>query len=248
MDSNHKSWLDATPSKTAFAFGLVLGIGISSLAAFIILLSWFVPGNAGVPGNLRAAPNAAGVPSGAVNPGNAAPAVPVKLTVSDADHSIGPKNAKVTVVEYSDFQCPFCQRFEPSVQQMLNEYSKDVRFVYRHFPLDAIHPNARPAAIASECAAEQGKFFEFHKQLFAKQDQLGDALYQQLAKDFTLDIAKFNDCLQSDRPGARVDADYQSGIVAGVQGTPTTFVNGNPVSGAQPYEILKSAIDAELNG
>ncbi len=245
MDGTQKSWLDATPPKTAFAFGLVLGVGISSLAAFIILLSWFVPGRTG-------ALAGAGTPPAAVqpsaNPGDTAPPAKVDMKITAADHVIGPKNAKVTVVEYSDFQCPFCSRFEPSVQKLLAEYKDKIQFTYRHFPLDAIHPNARPAAIASECAAEQGKFYEYHKVMFEKQEQLGDALYQQAAKDLKLDVGKFNDCLKSDRPSKKVDADYQSGLAAGVQGTPTTFINGSPVSGAQPYELLKSAVDAALQG
>jgi protein-disulfide isomerase len=246
MDGNQKSWLDATPSKTAFAFGLVLGVGISSLAAFIILLSWFVPSRTG------GALGDAGTPPAAVQPsangGGTAPPAKADIKLTAADHTIGPKNAKVTVVEYSDFQCPFCSRFEPSVQQMLKEYKDKIQFSYRHFPLDAIHPNARPAAIASECAAEQGKFYEYHKIMFEKQEQLGDAFYQQTAKDLKLNVDKFNECLKSDLPSKKVDADYQSGLAAGVQGTPTTFVNGSPVSGAQPYELLKSAIDAALKG
>lgn len=246
LDGNQKSWLDATPSKTAFAFGLVLGVGVSALFGFIIVLSWFAPGKAG------GALVAAGTPPAAVQPsanqGDNQPPAKVDIKLTAADHVLGAKNAKVTVVEYSDFQCPFCSRFEPSVQKLLTEYKDKIQFAYRHFPLDAIHPNARPAAIASECAAEQGKFYEFHKVMFDKQEQLGDSFYQQTAKDLKLDMGKFNDCLKSDRPTKKVDADYQSGLSAGVQGTPTTFVNGSPVSGAQPYELLKSAVDAALKG
>ena len=139
MDGNQKSWLDATPSKTAFAFWLVLCVGISSLAAFIILLSWFVPSLTG------GALGDAGTPPAAVQPsangGGTAPPAKADIKLTAADHTIGPKNAKVTVVEYSDFQCPFCSRFEPSVQQMLKEYKDKIQFSYRHFPL--CHPSER---------------------------------------------------------------------------------------------------------
>ncbi len=244
---DQKSWLEGTPSKTAFVFGLILGLGIAALAGFIILLSVMFKGNFSIKGALAAnPPAAAAAPSAAQPTGANQPPAKVDIKLTSADHAVGPKNAKVTVVEYSDFQCPYCGRFFPTIEQMLKDYKDKIQFVFRNFPLDQIHPNARPAAIAAECAGEQGKFFEFHDQLFPKQADLNDALYQKIAGDLKLDLTKFNECLKSDRPGKKVDADEQSGLAIGVQGTPTTFVNGVPVSGAQPYEALKAEIDSAL--
>jgi protein-disulfide isomerase len=242
---DQKSWLDSTPPKIAFSFGLVLGVGASALLALAIIIYLFFSGGLPARAGSVAVANkpAAAAPT---QPAAAQPTGPVNIKVTSADHSIGPKNAKVTVVEYSDFQCPYCGSFFKTLQQMLTDYKDKVLFVYRNFPLDQIHENARPAAMAAECAGEQGKFFEFHDKLFVSQDKLGDAFYQQTAKDLGLDTGKFNDCLKSDRPGKKVDADYQSGLAAGVQGTPSTFVNGNEISGAQPYTALKAAIDAAL--
>lgn len=244
MIGDNKSWLDATPSKTAFIFGLAVGVGTSALIGFVLLLTIFLRGGI-VKANTQVAAVAPSAAAAAAQQ-PPAPTGPVDIKLTAADHTIGPKNAKVTVVEFSDFQCPYCGRFEPTVQQMLKEYKDKIQFVYRNFPLDSLHPNARPAAIAAECGAEQGKFFEFHDQIIAKQDQLSDAYYQEIAKNLGLNITKFNDCLKSDRPGTKVEADYQSGIAVGVQGTPSTFVNGVAVSGAQPYSVVKAAIDAAL--
>ena len=241
---DQKNWLDATPSKTAFAFGLVLGVGGSALVGFILLVSLFFSGKLPSTG-LAVNSKVAQAPSPSAEP--SAPSGPVDIKLSDTDHAIGPKNAKVTVVEYSDFQCPYCGRFfTGAIQPMLKDYKDKVRFIYRNFPLDQIHPQARPAAIAAECAAEQGKFWEYHDQLFAKQQTLSDSVYTEIAKGLKLDEKKFANCQKSDRPGKKIDADTQGGLGYGVQGTPTTFINGVEISGAQPYENLKAAIDAAL--
>lgn len=242
--SDQKSWIEGTPSKTSFVFGLILGLGIAALAGFIILLSVMFKGNFAIKGGTLAA-NAPAAAK-AAQPAAEQPTTPVDIKLTSADHATGPKNAKVTVVEYSDFQCPYCGTFFPTIQQMLKEYKDKIQFVFRNFPLDQIHPNARPAAIAAECAGEQGKFFEYHDQLFTKQADLNDALYQTIASGLKLDLTKFNECLKSDRPTKKIDADEQGGLAIGVQGTPTTFVNGVPVSGAQPYAALKAKIDAAL--
>ncbi len=241
-----QNWLEATPSKTSFVFGLILGIGAMSLIALVAVLAFLVKGdtlnlgNAAV-GAIAAAP--------VVNPDSYAPdapAGPVDIAITDKDHIRGNKDAKVTLVEFSDFQCPYCSRHEPTMTQALTEYKDKIRVIYKHFPLESIHPFARAAAEASECAAEQGKFWEYHDELFNNQDKFANDYFGEAAKQLGLDTNKFNACVTTNKGKAKVDADYQQGIQAGVQGTPQTFVNGVGLSGAIPYASLKTQIDAAL--
>ena len=185
----------------------------------------------------------------AADPSTAPPAQPV-AEVTDKDHILGPKDAKVTLIEYSDFQCPFCARHEPTIQQIMKDFPKDVRLVYRHYPL-SFHPNAQKAAEASECAAKLGgndAFWAMHGKLFQSGDALNGAVgadfYQNLAKDLRLDVNKFKTCLDSGETASLVSEDMTSGNNSGVEGTPATFVNGRLVSGAVPYESLKASVVA----
>lgn len=244
-----KNWLDTTPSKTAFIFGLILGLAVAFIIGFFILLNLVLGDGKVALGKTTANSNrpvaAANQPTAAAAPAPS-PSAPVDIQITDSDHVRGSSNAKVTLVEFSDFQCPFCGRFFPSLQKLLSEYGDQVRLVYRHFPLDSIHQMARPAAEASECASEQGKFWEYHDQLFAKQDELSNDLLKQIASDLKLNTNKFNDCFNSGKYRQEVEDDYQSGIAAGVRGTPHTIVNGVAVSGAVPYDQLKAVIDEAL--
>ena len=170
--------------------------------------------------------------------------------VTDADHVRGDKNAPVTIVEYSDFECPFCSRFHPTMVQLTEEYKGKVRWVYRHFPL-SFHPQAEPSAEASECASEQGKFWEYADKLFENQSLLGDAYYKQLATELKLNTKKFEECMTSDRGLAIVRSQSQSGATAGVNGTPGSFIidaNGGvqAVRGALPYESVKAMLESVL--
>lgn len=247
------SWLDGLPSRTAFGLGAAIGVGAIGLVGFLILLPGAIRGSTTAPatsgsasgGNVAAAPTPSPAPTPPAPP--SAPSGPVNITVTDADHVRGAKDAKVTIVEWSDFQCPFCSRFHPSVVRAVQESNGKVRWVYRHFPLDSIHPNARPAAEASECAAEQGKFWEFADKLFERQPQIGPDMYKALAKELKLNESKFNECVSSGKYKQHVSDDEQSGLAAGVRGTPGSFVNGIEVPGAVPYEQLKSFIDQALN-
>lgn len=176
-----------------------------------------------------------------------APTGPVDITVTTADHIRGGKNAKVTIVEYSDFECPFCSRAHPTIQQVMNEYGDDVRVVYRHFPL-SFHPQAQKAAEASECAADQGKFWQFHDVVFENQDlvQGGVAQFKKWAVELGLNASKFNNCLDSGEKAQLVTDDTNEGSALGVTGTPGFFINGQSVVGAQPFSVFKQIIDAEL--
>ena len=157
----------------------------------------------------------------------------------------GPANAPIEIIEFSDFQCPFCLRADPTVRQVLSTYGDRIHFVYRHYPLPN-HPNARPAAEAAACAADQDKFWAYHDRLFASQARLEAADLKQHAADLGLDTAKFNACVDSHQSKARVDADLRTGQDVGVDGTPAFFINGRLLSGAQPFDAFKRVIDEEL--
>jgi len=170
------------------------------------------------------------------------------LAASEDDHIRGKKDAPVTIVEYSDFECPYCQSYHPTLKKALEEYPDKVRWVYRHFPLDRIHSQATPAAEASECAAEQGKFWEFADTLFSNQGQLGEDFYVQAAQDLNLNTDQFENCVTSRKYKEEVQQDFQSGQEVGVTGTPGSFVNGIEVrGGAVSYPQLQTKIEQALS-
>ena len=169
-----------------------------------------------------------------------------QFTASAVSPARGPSGAPVEIVEFSDFQCPYCLRSHPTVTQVLNTYGDRVHFVYRHYPLPG-HPAARPAAEASACAADQGKFWEFHDRLFADQSKLSDADLKKTAADLGMDAAKFNACVDSRKFKTMIDTDIAAGQDAGVDGTPAFFINGRLISGAQPFAEFKKIIDEELD-
>jgi protein-disulfide isomerase len=151
----------------------------------------------------------------------------------------------VQIIEFSDFECPFCLRANPTITQLLKTYGDRVRLVYRHYPLPN-HPNARPAAEASACANEQGLFWEYHDRLFANQSRLSPADLKQHAAELGLDSAKFNACVDSRRFQKDVEEDMAAGARLGVSGTPHFFINGRVLNGAQPIENFRAVIDDEL--
>jgi protein-disulfide isomerase len=157
----------------------------------------------------------------------------------------GGANALVEVIEFADFQCPFCLAASPTVKRVLDTYGDRIRFVYRNYPLPN-HPQARPAAEAAQCANEQGKFWPYHDRLFAEAGKLSDADLKKAAADLGMDAARFNTCVDEHRYKEVVEADQQAGNDAGVNGTPAFFVNGRLLSGAQPFEAFKKVIDEEL--
>lgn len=171
---------------------------------------------------------------------------PPRQTVATAGHPTkGPNNAPIEIVEFSDFQCPFCQRANPTVDQVLKTYGDRIRFVYRHYPLPN-HQNARPAAEAAACAHAQGQFWKYHDQLFSAPDRLTDADLKRQATSIGLDTVKFNTCVDSHATKAVVDQDIKEAAAVGVNATPSFFINGRPLEGAQPFEAFKELIDEEL--
>ena len=157
----------------------------------------------------------------------------------------GGAKAPVTIVEFSDYQCPFCSRAEVTVDQVMKAYGDKVRLVFRDFPLP-MHAQARGAAEAANCASAQGKFWPYHGKLFANQSALGDDKLKEYAKDLGLDTAKFEQCLAAKPFKAAIDKDIADASKVGVTGTPAFFINGRMLSGAQPFEKFKEVIDEEL--
>lgn len=179
----------------------------------------------------------------------------VSGNLSDDDPMLGNPDAPVTIVEFSDFQCPFCRRmWEDTLPSIKEKYlvTGKAKFVYRDFPL-SIHPSAQVSAEAGECADEQGKFWIMHDKMFAEQDKLGQGTVQYAAVDIKkwaaeigLDGARFNDCLDSGKYQKEVQKDFNDGQTAGVTGTPGTFVNGRLISGAVPFAQFEAVIEEEL--
>ncbi|HZY03432.1 MAG TPA: thioredoxin domain-containing protein [Anaeromyxobacteraceae bacterium] len=170
---------------------------------------------------------------------------PPRIEVAADGPSRGPAKAPVTIVEFSDFECPYCGRAEAVVNQVLETYGDKVRLVYRDYPLP-FHPNAPKAAEAAHCAGDQGKYWQMHGKLFANQRALALDSLKGYAKDLGLDAGKFNACLDSGEKAKLVEANRKAGDEAGVSGTPAFFVNGLLISGAQPFEAFKQLVDGEL--
>jgi len=162
---------------------------------------------------------------------------------------LGNENATVTLTEYSDFQCPFCNKFFRETESLIIQQYVDtgkVKFVYKHYPVDSIHPQASRAAQASECANEQGKFWEYHDILFRNANSLGERSYKNWAQQLGLDSDQFNECYDSNRYRSVVNSDFREGRAAGVRGTPGFTINNKLISGAQPFSVFQRLIEAEL--
>jgi protein-disulfide isomerase len=172
---------------------------------------------------------------------------PLRVPVESAGYpGRGPEGAAVTIVEFSDFECPYCSRVVPTIEQILENYGDQVRVVFRQFPLNNIHPNAQKAAEASLCANDQGKFWEMHDLMFKEQRSLELEQLKEKAARLELDVEAFNECLDSSQHADAVMSDLEAASQIGVTGTPALFINGRFLSGAQPYEQLASIIDEEL--
>jgi len=197
-----------------------------------------------------------GLKSGTANI-NGAGQVPqeVRDVSVDDDVVMGNKNAKVTIIEFSDYQCPFCRTFwKDTLSQIKKEYidTGKVKFVYRDYPL-SFHPMAQSSAQAAECAEEQGRYWEIHDKIFGEQEKKGQGTVsytldelKRWASEIGLDVSKFNQCLDSGKYKAEVEKDFADGTAAGVSGTPSTFINGRLVVGAQPFSAFKAIIEEEL--
>jgi len=257
QDNEAKSGVlfEGTP-KIMFFLGLFVGVATVTTIGLALILGLLLTGKTlGAPAataantQVAAAPTAADPTAAAANdPTAAQPSQPVKAVDAKTDHIRGSANGKVTLIEYSDFECPYCARHETTMQQVLKDYPNDVRLVYRNFPLLSLHENAEKAAEAAECAGVQGKYWEMHDAIFAANTAgtMSVDQWKKVAGDLKLDTAKFDKCLDGGEMASRVSQDESEGMSAGVQGTPATFINGKLVEGAVPYASIKTLIDAAL--
>jgi len=248
--SEKKGLLDSMSPSQTFGVGLVGGILILCTIGFFILLKIVLGGGVELGAGAPAIGNQPTAPSPSHNGG--APTAEISIRDIDKnDHIKGDRKAKVTIVEYSDLECPFCKRFHQTMQQVVDKYDdKDVAWVYRHFPLDTLHRKARPEAIATECAAEQGKFWELTDLIVDRttsNDGLDLSKLSDYAAEIGLNVSKFETCLDSEEAAKRVQEDADDAVAAGGRGTPYSIILGPdgetiPLSGAQPLSAIEAAI------
>ena len=155
----------------------------------------------------------------------------LKPAISTTDHSQGNPGADLVIVEYGDYQCPYCGAAYPLLKQMMDKYGSQIKFVFRNFPLSEMHRYARPAAIAAEAAALQGKFWEMHDAIFENQQYLNESFLVALAEKLQLNMSKFNTDIKTAELANKVDSDFESGVLSGVNGTPSFFINGKKFDG-----------------
>jgi len=248
--------LDAPP-KTTFVMGFLAGVVVAAVVGLFFVFPSVAQNakNGKVAGtaansNTNAAPTTPAAPSAA----DAEPTIGNFRAVSDSEHILGDKKSPLTIVEWSDFDCPFCERFHPTVQKISDEYKGKVKFVYRHFPLTSLHPNAQKAAEASECVTELGgndAFWKFADKILGDSGQSTADKLATYAKDIGLNETKFKSCLDSGKYTQKVQDDYNDAAVAGGQGTPYSVLidskgEKSAINGAQAYETVKAMIDAKL--
>jgi protein-disulfide isomerase len=226
-----------------------LELGASVVGAALLIQSSLTQTNteiAGLRGVLAEMKNAAPAAPArqAARPGRPDPSKRYTIDVTDSP-ARGPKSAAVTLVEFSDFQCPFCSRVTPTLDKIKETYGDKVQVVFKHLPL-SIHPKAPAAHAAAEAAHRQGKFWEMHDEIFANQRAMSPEKYREFAASMGLDVEQFDEDRASTELKKRVDADAQQAAKLGVTGTPAFFINGRYLSGAQPFEAFKRIIDEEL--
>src|SRR3989339_203536 len=224
--------------KTVFILGIITGILVLCTVGFFVLLAGNFKGGSAPKNVVQLNQN--------VNSQPAQPGVANLQKITKDDHLRGELKAPVMLIEFSDYQCPFCQQIHPTLKKIFEDYNGQVAWAYKHFPLDQLHPFARQAAEAAECAGDQDKFWEYSDSLYNNQKLFSETYFAQLASELGLNAGKFNDCVASGKYKDLVSADQAEGISAGVSGTPGTFVNGQLVKGAVPYETFKQIIDSIL--
>lgn len=248
--------LDAPP-RTTFFLGLFVGITATAILAIIIMVPMLNNSS-----NKTAGTNTTGTVAGNTDTGTdtTGGTVAASFTApsSKTDYYRGekPEDADIVMVEYSDFQCPYCDSLHPTLKQLVADYDGKISWVYRHYPLTSIHPNAQPAAEASECIGNLGgndAFWSFADSVFANQSAMSDSFYQQLATQAGVSASKFDDCYSKKQYDATISTDVSEGSASGVSGTPATFILPNNdvskaqlISGALPIDSFKQAIDAAL--
>lgn len=242
-ESKKQTGFFEAPPQTMFFFGLVTGIAITLLAQSVF-------GGGG--GARLAANNGAGNQAAVPSPTQQVPTTPTNVTVpelSNDDYVRGNRNADIVLYEYSDLQCPFCQRFHSTMNSIVAQYGDDVAWAYRHLPLTSIHPEAEPGALAAECVGEQAGdegFFEFIDGVFAQQSAMGPSLYESLAEEIGVNMNQFNDCVDSGKYLSKIQSQTQSAVSQGIGATPSTVVNGQLIEGAESQAKFDAIIQSLL--
>lgn len=167
----------------------------------------------------------------------------LKIPIIKTDHTKGPRSAPVNIVEYSDFQCPYCAAASPILETLIENFRHTLCFAYRHFPITTLHPHAAKAAVASEAAALQSQFWSMHDALFSNQAYISDNSILIMARELKLDMKKFERDLERPELIEKVQADFNSGVKSGVSGTPTLFINGLRYEGEINYEDLAREVE-----
>jgi len=168
---------------------------------------------------------------------------PDRLAIQETDHVKGERDALVTIVEFSDLEDPFSKEMYSNLKKLTQEYGDKVAWAYRHFPVVSLHPHAKKAAIATECAYNQGKFWQYTDRLFEMQDTLTKDVYADIANDLNFNEINFKECLKSEKVNAKVRNDFKQGLELGVTGTPATFINKKSMLGAVSYSTLKAKVE-----
>jgi protein-disulfide isomerase len=168
----------------------------------------------------------------------------LRIPVTERDHARGSENSELVVVEYGDYQCPFCGEAESKIARLEHLLSGIMKRVFRHFPLTQVHEFAFPAAMSAEAASNQGKFWEMHESLFANQESLELGIFEELAEQIGLDLAQFRNDLRSDSLQSKIKEDFMGGVRSGVNGTPSFFLNGVKFEGPLEAEALLEMIKA----
>jgi protein-disulfide isomerase len=171
----------------------------------------------------------------------------LRIPVSEADHAQGPADAPVTLVEYGDYQCPYCGAAYPLVQRLQRRFGNELRFVFRNFPLAQMHPEAVSAALTAEFGAAHARFWEIHDALYEKQKELGAALYESIVTELGLDVDDLRSALEAEEYGDKIRADFNGGVRSGVNGTPTFFVNGARYDGPPDFASLEGALERAIH-
>ncbi|MBU1039442.1 DsbA family protein [Patescibacteria group bacterium] len=249
--TDRPSIFNGVSPKLSFIMGLVVGVAAISLIGFIVAVAFSFSGGSFSKKTATSNPSA-NLPVDN-NPSQQPSLGPVDIAVKDSDYLRGSKDAPIVMIEYSDLECPFCQKFHDSMKKIMADYPGQIAWIYRHFPL-SFHANAQKEAEGAECVGKLGgadKYWQFIDKIFERTTATGTGFaldkLPALAKEVGVNEAKFKTCLDSGEMAQKVQTDLQEGSAYGVGGTPTTFVNGQPLEGALPYEQVKSVVDQILN-
>lgn len=244
--------------KFAFTMGLSVGVALISLIGVIVIGGLYVRSNGlSIPANTKTENKEVAVNKdkniAVEKKTNTASNIKSVKELNIAGEKVdgvwtrGDKDAPVTIVEFSDYQCPYCSRHHETMKKVMEAYPGKVKWEYKHFPLDSMHPYARIAAEGAECAGDQDKFWEYTDLLYASQKSLNSEIVPKLAAQLNLNMDDFTACISSGKYKEKIASDLAEGQAKGVRGTPGNFVNGVELKGAVPFDQMKAAIDKALN-